>query len=97
VGKLGKLNLRSDVPDKDKITVRLFANLREVVGEREITVTVPSGVTVSCLNNEIFRKYPQLKSFSNKFVTSVNCKVTTGDTIITSSDEIALLPPVSGG
>jgi molybdopterin converting factor subunit 1 len=94
---VGKLNLRSDIPDNDKIKIRLFATLREVVGEREITITVPSGVTVGYLNNEIFRKYPQLKSFSNKFVTSVNYKVTTGDTIITSSDEIALLPPVSGG
>jgi molybdopterin converting factor subunit 1 len=92
-----KLELRSDIPDNDKIKVRLFANLRELVGEREITITLPGGVTVCYLNNEILKKYPQLKSFSNKFVTSVNCKVTTGDTIITSSDEIALLPPVSGG
>jgi len=92
-----KLKLRSDIPDNDKIKVRLFANLRELVGEREITITVPDGVTVSYLNNEILNKYPQLKSFSNKFVTSINCKVTTGDTVITSSDEIALLPPVSGG
>lgn len=94
---MDKLELRSDIPDNDKIKVRLFANLRELVGEREITITVPGGVTVSYLNNEILNKYPQLKSFSNKFVTSVNCKVTTGDTVITSSDEIALLPPVSGG
>jgi len=92
-----RLELRSDTPDKDKIKVRLFANLRELVGEKEIIITVPSGITVGYLNNEILKKYPQLKSFSNKFVTSVNCKVTTGDTIITSSDEIALLPPVSGG
>jgi molybdopterin converting factor subunit 1 len=92
-----KLELRSDIPDNNKIKVRLFADLRELVGEREITITVPTGVTVSYLNNEILKRYPQLKSFSNKFVTSVNCKVTTGDTIITSSDEIALLPPVSGG
>ena len=83
--------------DNDKIKVRLFANLRELVGEREIIIAVPSGVTVSYLNNEILKKYPQLKSFSNKFVTSVNCRVTPGNTIITSSDEIALLPPVSGG
>lgn len=89
--------MRSEIQDNDKIKVRLFANLRELVGEREITITVPSGVTVSYLNNEILKKYPQLKSFSNKFVTSVNCKVTSGDTIINSSDEIALLPPVSGG
>jgi molybdopterin converting factor subunit 1 len=92
-----KLELRSDIPDNNKIKVRLFADLRELVGEREITITVPTGVTVSYLNNEILKRYPQLKSFSNKFVTSVNCKVTTGDTIISSSDEIALLPPVSGG
>ena len=89
--------MRSYIPHKDKIKVRLFANLREVVGEREITITVPSGITVGYLNNEILKKYPQLKSFSKKFVTSVNCKVTTGDTVITSKDEIALLPPVSGG
>jgi molybdopterin converting factor subunit 1 len=92
-----KLKLTSDIPDNDKIKVRLFAILREMVGETEITITVPTGSTVSYLNNEISKKYPQLKSFSNKFVTSVNCKVTTGDTIITSKDEIALLPPVSGG
>jgi len=71
--------------------------LRDVVGQREISISVPSGVTVRYLNNEILKKYPQLNSFSNKFVTSVNYKVTSGDTIITSSDEIALLPPVSGG
>ncbi len=94
---MDKLKLRSDIPDNDKIKVRLFANLRELVGEWEITITVPSGITVSYLNNVILMKYPQLKSFSNKFVTSVNYKVTSGDTIITSSDEIALLPPVSGG
>ena len=89
--------MSSDIPDNDKIRVRLFAILRELVGEREITITVPTGITVSYLNNEILKKYPQLKLFGNKFVTSVNCKVTTGDTIITSTDEIALLPPVSGG
>lgn len=89
--------MRSDTPGNDKIKVKLFAILRERVGESEITITVPSGITVNHLNNEILKKYPQLKSFSNKFVTSVNCKVTTGDTVITSKDEVALLPPVSGG
>jgi len=94
---VGKLKLRSDIPGNDKIKVKLFAILRELVGEREITITVPTGITVNHLNDEILKKYPQLKSFSNKFVTSVNCKVASGDTIISSKDEIALLPPVSGG
>lgn len=89
--------MRSDIQDNEKIKVKLFAILRERVGESEITITVPSGITVNHLNNEILKKYPQLRSFSSKFVTSVNCKVTTGDTVITSKDEVALLPPVSGG
>jgi molybdopterin converting factor subunit 1 len=92
-----KLKLRSDILGNDKIKVKLFAILRERVGESEITITVPTGITVNQLNSEILNKFPQLKSFSKKFVTSVNCKVTSGDTIITSRDEIALLPPVSGG
>ena len=89
--------MTKDIPTNYNLKVRLFAILRDVVGEGEITIAVPSGVTVSYLETEILKKYPQLKSFSNKFVTSVNCKVTSGDTIITSRDEIALLPPVSGG
>lgn len=89
--------MRSDIQDNEKIKVKLFAILRERVGESEITLTVPSGITVNHLNSEILKKYPQLRSFNNKFVTSVNCKVTIGDTVITSKDEVALLPPVSGG
>ena len=94
---MDKLKLRSDIPGNDKIKVKLFAILRERVGESAITITVSGGITVNQLNSEILKKYPQLKSFRNKFVTSVNWKVTTGDTIICSKDEIALLPPVSGG
>ena len=94
---MDKLKLKSDIQDNDKIKVKLFAILRERVGESEITITVPTGITVNYLNSEILKKYPQLKSLNNKFVTSVNWKVTAGDTIISSKDEIALLPPVSGG
>ena len=89
--------MKLDIQENDKIKVKLFAILRERVGESEITITVPSGITVNYLNSEILKKYPQLKSFNNKFVTSVNWKVTTGNTVISSKDEIALLPPVSGG
>ena len=89
--------MRSNIPNKDEIKVKLFAMLRESVGKSEITMAVPSGFTVRDLTNEVLKKYPQLKPFSNKFVTAVNCKVTNDNTIITSNDEIALLPPVSGG
>jgi len=88
--------MRTDTTNYN-LKIKLFAILRDAVGEAEITIVVPSGVTVSYLETEILKKYPQLKSSSNKFVTSINYKVTNGNTIINSSDEIALLPPVSGG
>ena len=56
---MDKFKLKSDIPDNDRIKVRLFAILREMVGEREITITVPAGITVKRLNNEILKKYPQ--------------------------------------
>jgi molybdopterin converting factor subunit 1 len=85
------------VSDDDKIKVRLFAVLKEAVGKKEIIIAVPSGVTLKMLKNKILQEYPALNSFSNKFILSVNLKVATDDTIITPSDEIAILPPVSGG
>jgi molybdopterin converting factor subunit 1 len=85
------------VSDDDKIKVRLFAVLKEAVGKKEIIIAVPSGATLKMLKNKILQEYPALNSFSNKFILSVNLKVATDDTIITPSDEIAILPPVSGG
>jgi molybdopterin converting factor subunit 1 len=85
------------VSDDDKIKVRLFAVLKEAVGKKEIIIAVPSGATLKMLKNKILQEYPSLNSFSNKFILSVNLKVATDDTIITPSDEIAILPPVSGG
>ena len=41
--------MKSDIPDNDKIKVKLFAILRERVGESEITITVPTGITVNYL------------------------------------------------
>jgi molybdopterin converting factor subunit 1 len=85
------------VSDDDKIKVRLFAVLKEAVGKKEIIIAVPSGATLKMLKNKILQEYPALNSFSNKFILSVNLKVATDDTIITRGDEIAILPPVSGG
>lgn len=85
------------VSDDDKIKVKLFAVLKEAVGKKEIIIAVPTGATVKMLKNKILQEYPSLDSYSNKFILSVNLKVATGDTIITPRDEIAILPPVSGG
>jgi molybdopterin synthase catalytic subunit len=80
-----------------KITVKLFAILKDVVAKKEIKLLVPHGGTVGFLKSQIIQEYPSLNSFSNKFIVSVNHKVATDGTVLHANDEIALLPPVSGG
>jgi molybdopterin synthase catalytic subunit len=80
-----------------KITVKLFAILKDVVAKRDIRLVIPEGATILVLKNKIIQDYPSLKSFSNIFIFSVNHTVATNDTVIDANDEVALLPPVSGG
>lgn len=80
-----------------KITVKLFAILKDVVTKKEIRLVIPQGATISVLKHKIIQEYPSLNSFSNIFIFSVNHTVATNDTVIDENDEVALLPPVSGG
>jgi len=80
------------------ITVRLFANLREMVGKSEIKLQVGNTITVGYLRKKIYEVYPLLRSANIPFVVAINLKVALDDDInLTHLDEISLLPPVSGG
>lgn len=80
------------------ITVRLFANLREMVGKSEIKLQVANTITVGYLRKKIYEAYPLLRSANIPFVVAINLKVALDDDInLTHLDEISLLPPVSGG
>jgi molybdopterin synthase catalytic subunit len=80
-----------------KVTVKLFAILKDILAKKEIRLVIPQGATISVLKNKMIQEYPALNSFSNKFIFSVNYTVATNDTVIYANDEVALLPPVSGG
>jgi molybdopterin converting factor small subunit len=81
-----------------RIRVRLFANLREMVGKSEITLHVANPITVGYLRKKIYEVYPLLSSANVPFVVAINLKVALDDDInLTHLDEISLLPPVSGG
>ncbi len=74
--------------------VLLFAHLREVVGEKEIVVD-GAGKTVSQL-----RTYLEQETNLSHLVGilfAINEQFVTDDTVIKAGDEIALIPPVSGG
>ncbi len=82
--------------ENDLIKVKLFGICTEIVGKREMTLLVP-GTTVGNLMKKITKMYPSLDVASIPFVFAVNHRVVTEDVPVTYLDEIAILPPVSGG
>ncbi len=79
------------------VRVRLFAALREAVGVSEISVDMPEGAPVSRLLGEVQRQHPPLANRCEGVVVAVNREYVDESTPIAVGDEVALIPPVSGG
>lgn len=87
----------TDDGKNDLIKIKLFGISTEIIGKREITLLVPVGITVGNLLKKILKMYPALDVANIPFVFAVNHKVVNKDVPVTHFDEIAILPPVSGG
>lgn len=79
------------------ITVRLFASLRELSGERQVSVEVPAGSRAADVWDACVQRWPALATRRQSTVMAVNQEFARSDTVIHDGDEVALLPPVSGG
>jgi len=78
-----------------KVRVLLFAALRERTGKGELFLDVPSGTTVGGLRKEVERDYPSISSVP--VALAVNRQHANSEALLKDGDEVALLPPVSGG
>ena len=78
-----------------KFKVKAFGITKEIVGGKDIVVET-DGQTVAALRNTLYQKYPQLKELRSLFI-AVNHNYADDPVAIAEMDEIALIPPVSGG
>jgi molybdopterin synthase catalytic subunit len=79
-----------------KVTVRLFASYREAAGMGRFEIDLPPGATVRDAIGAIARQHPLITS-GRQVVIARNREYVDGDTSLDDGDEIALIPPVSGG
>ncbi|UCG68584.1 MAG: MoaD/ThiS family protein [Thermoplasmata archaeon] len=77
--------------------MKFFASYREAVGKEEIEINVIEKANISDLFDELKKILPKLGSLSETLIVSVNKEYASYDTILNEGDEVALLPPVSGG
>jgi len=79
------------------VVVKLFAAARELAGEAEVTVELSPGADVGELREALSARLPQLAPLASHSLIAVDAEYASDATPITEGDELALIPPVSGG
>ena len=80
-----------------RVTVKLFAAYRERAGKSDTALELPDGSTVGFLAQEMVRLYPGLPQDASRLVVAVNRDYRRHGHALQDGDEVALIPPVSGG
>lgn len=80
-----------------KVRVRFFAGLRERFGANEFTLELPDGTDVSDALARLAVDYPDARLTDQRFTVAVNREFARPDRALADGDEMALIPPVSGG
>lgn len=80
-----------------QVKVMCFAWAREVTGEDEIELDIPEGGTVADLRSRLEEKFPVFQNRMESIAVSVNQEFAGDAKGIAAGDELALIPPISGG
>ncbi len=80
-----------------RVVVKLFGAVRESVGEKELQVEIAEGATLRTLRERLASQYPIFDELGDRLAGSVGYEVVPDETPLREGDEVAFLPPVSGG
>ena len=84
-------------PGSITVTIRAFALYRERLGRSELALTLPQGATVRTALDALAQAYPQVAPYVDHSLMAVNQEYAEEHDPLTDGDELALIPPVSGG
>ena len=79
------------------LTVHLFARARELAGAELVAVELPPGSTVAALHAALAALFPPMATLLERSVIAVNHDTANAGQVIDDGDEVAVIPPVSGG
>ena len=80
-----------------KATVKFFAVFHDLTGTRELDLEVGEALTVGELYRDLRARFPRLANYSGSLMYSVNAEYVPADHPLHDGDEVAFIPPVSGG
>jgi molybdopterin converting factor subunit 1 len=80
-----------------KVKTKFFAAIREIVGTAEVELELTPGTTAGDLFQRYCQQHPPLGRYADNTMISVNLEFVPPETRLRDGDEIAFIPPVSGG
>jgi len=80
-----------------RVNVRLFARLRDLAGTGELVQEVSSPATVASVWSSLVARMPELRDYERTMSVAVNADYSRMSAAVNDGDEVAFLPPVSGG
>jgi len=80
-----------------KIHVQFYAQLRDLVGMRELDLDLAEGATVHDLLEEIYARQPALRAHDKTILIGAGVEFVDRNYELKPNEEIAIMPPVQGG
>ncbi len=80
-----------------RVTIRLFARLREIATAGELDRQIPDGATARTAWDVLTTEFPTFADYTTVISCAVNEEYASFDRHLKDGDEVAFLPPVSGG
>lgn len=77
------------------LKIKTFGITRDILGDREVEIVL-NGSSVGDLRSQLHTIYPDLKKLNSLFI-AINQEYAVDEHLLTEKDEVALIPPVSGG
>jgi molybdopterin converting factor subunit 1 len=93
----GYNSLVSSSSQTARVKVLFFGRLKEIVGQAEDSIELPDGSPIEALFSHYGAHHPELARYRASLVASRNQEFAAWSTPLHSGDEVAFLPPVSGG
>ncbi len=85
------------VAETMKVRVQFYAQLRDLIGMRELELELPDGATVRDLLEQLYAKRPALRAHDNSILIGAGLEFVDRNYKLNPGEEIAIMPPVQGG
>jgi molybdopterin converting factor subunit 1 len=95
--RAGYNQLVTPVSQTIRVKVLFFGRLKELIGRAEDSAETPDALTIEQLFGLYVAQHRELANYRSSVVASRNQEFVAWDTLLRSGDEVAFLPPVSGG